>query len=88
MKTPGGKQRLRAFLLSHKLLKNMSPVGVLNLLRGLSPAKWQPGGDNPNKFGTPALSGEDPSHNPMFFYKALDTSTVTQSALACLQVEN
>jgi len=37
------------------LLKNASLVGVLNLLRTLSPANQRCCGNTPNKFGTPAL---------------------------------
>ena len=66
------------------LLKNVSPVGVSNLLGVFSTTNWQPGGDNPNKFGTPALPGGDLSHNTVFFNKAFDTSLRPYSAGASL----
>ena len=52
------------------LLKNAHPVGVPNLLGVFSTTKRRGGGDNPNKFGTPALPGGNPSHNATFFNRA------------------
>jgi hypothetical protein len=51
-------------------VENVSPVGVLNLLGVFSATNLQPGGGNPNKFGTPTSPGEDSSHGMTFFDKA------------------
>jgi hypothetical protein len=55
-------------------LKNARPVGVPNLLGDFSPTKRRLGGDNPNKFGTPALLSGDPAHDLTFFNKVFDTA--------------
>jgi hypothetical protein len=54
-------------------LKIVSPVGVLNLLRVFSATNLQPGGGNPNKFGTPTSPGGDSSHGMTFLDKAQET---------------
>jgi Na+-transporting methylmalonyl-CoA/oxaloacetate decarboxylase gamma subunit len=58
------------------LLKNAHPVGVPNLLGAFSTTKRRGGGDNPNKLGTPALPGGNPSHNATFFNRALSRGKV------------